>query len=302
MPIYINRNPYEGIPASAPEQQEAMISQFASVPDEYGGGLGHNIESREPQGWGELTPEARTALNIGGYARLGSGILGTALGGMPRALGYAFAPAAALTYPSMVANIASMFAPEYEENPLRGLMSPSMIQDIQDYQPNRMSEVQANQGALRDAIEVQNRAASAYDAAYGFEQGFPSVNPVSPADLAGHPAGWGGNPLGPPEPSVSALDIDTQSPGGFGLGGPGSNTGSTGTSATDAASPGTADPGYFARGGVSRATRGAKTARYGEAGRETAMFVPDRMLRPGVQGREREVKTTMRDLLSRMRK
>lgn len=57
---------------------------------------------------------------------------------------------------------------------------------------------------------------------------------------------------------------------------------------------------WKARGGVIRATR-PTTETFGEAGKETAVFVPEWMKKPGIQGKERSIIAALETLLKQLR-
>jgi hypothetical protein len=100
------------------------------------------------------------------------------------------------------------------------------------------------------------------------------------------------NPFGP-NPSFSYgqdFGASAGSPGGWG----GEST-APGVGAAGEAK-GAEGPGY-ARGGVSRAMRGPRRATFGEAGPEQAIFIPQAMRRPGIQGREVQVRRALQDAI-----
>jgi len=78
--------------------------------------------------------------------------------------------------------------------------------------------------------------------------------------------------------------------GGAGAGGSGDSGGGGGDGG-----------GGEATGGVVRATR-PTTKTFGEAGKETAIFVPEWMKRPGIQGREAHIVAALQQLLSELRR
>lgn len=219
----------------------------------------------EPRGYGDA-PSISGAISaaLGGgllgstAGRVGSGVLGMGAGAVAPGLGTALTGYGLL---SMIGNAIRSWsgAPAYEANPYAGLLSPAEIQATYDYEGNiRGAEAAAERAAMENSI----RQAAATEPELGL-------------------SGWFGADVGQGGGNGPGSEGEAGGPAGSGSAGPG--TGGTGGGANS-------DSDNYAKGGVSRATRGAKRATFGERGPETAIFMPDMMKRPGLQGRERQVR------------
>lgn len=317
--LYANTGEETGQPSS-PAQDIAANPAGVGVPggaSQVGGGLGSAEPgtATTPEGWGTTTPEQRSML---GLVSLGPRAMGWAgriasMIGTPTALAAAgpLSMVGGLTAPLGLTMAIDWVArqlgiPGYEASRLAGTLSPSEIQDLSDVQGAYAAGQAASE--RQQAIDAINQTAGLIGAGYRGTPGGPDpfegwVSPVSAAELSGvQPAGWG--PEGPTSPSVSNPDIDTTGMGQFGMGGPGSNIGTstsggtTSSSGMDASASG-ADGSYWGRGGVKEFTQPTRITA-GEAGNELGIFIPRSMETPGIQPNEAAVRQALAGSLLRL--
>ena len=239
-----------------------MLESMATISE--GSGWGGSSFSGAPGAIGTMSAENRSTLGNIGTALSAIGLLG--------GLGFAAAPVTAISIADKVAGF--LGANPATPNPFAGYLSAGELQDISDYQ----GAFAAREAQAKNAdIDAMNEAAKLDQTGY--------------ANVGVNPGGWGG--LG------SGTSAGEGFGGGYGGGGPGSgNTGGYGGNDAGAGmGGGGAD---WKRGGVSVAAHGPKHARYGEAGEETAIFIPKAMERPGRQGREREVLEALLETIARL--
>lgn len=164
-----------------------------------------------------------------------------------------------------------------------GVMSPTDIQSIRDY---------FGEDAAKRAAEDSKRQA---------EMNVRSV--LGP--LAAEDVGPPGLDLGDPTAAERAESMKSAAAGYEGgiMGGASPSDSSSSEGGNTGTSGGHAGGGDYAKGGVFRTTK-PKTARikFGEKGTggETAVFVPENMKKPGLQGREREVLAALEALLTQL--
>jgi hypothetical protein len=174
-------------------------------------------------------------------------------------------------------------APGYEADPLSGVLSPTDLASIGQYFGN-IAEQEAR------------------DAQAGLGQ---SIGPSAP--------GWGEQLAGERSAGAPGVDTSAPSPGEFGnygegQGGGGQQGGGDDSGGRDAGSAGDAGTGtggesgsgYTAKGGVFKAGK-PTTRTFGEAGKETGIFVPEWMKRPGIQGKEKTIIAALETLLRELR-
>jgi hypothetical protein len=126
-----------------------------------------------------------------------------------------------------------------------------------------------------------------------------TVSAGDPSETAGGLGGPGQSDNDPNAGSPEGQDPGSQGaadPGAAGEGGEGDAGGDNGGN-DGSGDGGTGGDSGWAKGGVSRARRSTK-ATYGEAGPETAIFIPDFMKAPGIQGREQAVARALREYLN----
>ena len=294
IPLAVEIFTSEGAPPAAGTQAVSPAEAIASLPPGgESGGMG-GPPGAEPAGFGPVGEGLRGTMKGVGFANMAANLAGYSVPGLNTVLGmYALG----IGIPSAIA--AKLGVPS-EPNPFAGVPSLAEVQAAYDYAGVFAGD--AARAARAEAEAAQNRAAA--------EDLTGLVNAVSPADRVGSPAGWGGNPYGAPEPSVQNPDSvfgpggepgPGPSPGpspGVDVGG-GYDTGG-GPGPGPSGGLGGEGEGYWAGGGVADAPRGPKRAIYGEAGPESAIFVPETMFRPGVQANEEAVRRALAGSLLRM--
>jgi hypothetical protein len=307
MAILVNRNPNTNpfsqvtrAPQAAPTQNAfaGLAPDMTNEPDTRGG-FGAGMTGSTPAS-GPLNASERAAVNaisgnvpgaVAGYfgaspaVQVGANILGNAFNP---------SPTAPLGMVNAFSSLATLLGAQRETNPMFGVPSSEDVQNAYDY---------GGFNAGQAATSARSSALGNLDSPFGLNPSFSYGNDFGAA--AGSPGGWGGAPSAPESsqpsavsPSTSAEGRDT-GPGGADMG-PGSASGGPGGIGSDAGQ-GSDHGADWARGGISQATRGPKSATYGEAGPETAAFVPHAMFAPGMQGREPQVRAGLRDLLMKMR-
>jgi hypothetical protein len=310
--------PWRSLTQSAPTPQvgesasptRSVYSVLNQTPGEGGGREGPSPASG---GWGQ-TKEGYTgltgappggwgSLGVSDYASLATTLgnlgYGLAMGAVPGPIG-AFGPVKA---------VSTVLGKVFGSAPRMAQARSLTDVDINDIR-NTYGEFAAREAeAARDAARNAKEAAMAEARRGGImgQTGPGAPSEPSPEETAKSlSAGLGpGSELGPggaPDASTPSAEQGTPegaAPGSTGE--PGGGGGNTGGGGMDSSASG-ADGGYWARGGVSTASRGPRRAVYGEAGPEKAIFVPKMMERPGNQGREESVVRALLETLGQLRR
>jgi hypothetical protein len=279
-------------------------------PKEEGGDSGSGVSSKgEPSAFGDA-PSLSDALGGGIAGKIGGNVASKAADlGLSMATGLATSPVGGpLGAYGLMTSLGKAVrgwagAPSFESNPLAGAPTVADIQNAMDMM------------GIPAGLEAQAMRDAAISLAGGLT---PEFGGLTPADLAGNPGGWGSNTLGAPTPGVANPDSPFGAgPRGFGEAPRGSeygtNMGNTGGGngpggkgggglSDSSGNPGGDSPGdHEAKGGVLKATHGPKRVTFGEAGPETAIYIPEWWLKtPGYQGKERQVKESMRRMMALM--
>lgn len=166
----------------------------------------------------------------------------------------------------------------------------------------------AHDPALQASIDAANRRA-AEQAGWdygGYPAGFmgigtptdptatqtgPAAGPDPGETVGPTPEGWAGQREGERTGEAPGSDAGDDSGG--------RDAGSAGDAGTGTG--GESGSGYVAKGGVFKAAR-PTTKTFGEAGKETGVFVPEWMKRPGIQGKERQIVAALETLLRELRR
>ncbi len=313
-PVYARpgRNPYYALgqrgylapfiaeePAPAPgglggEQTQGVQTpvqvKYASPQDlwrqEYGGGSERAGTATESQSVGTLAPSQRSTLStIGGLGSLAS------LAGAPFVGGLTTPVRAVLGFDTVAKMLGVPTASI--TSPYAGLLTPEAIQELGYYDPNAAARAQASRDAVAaqmadEASKMRGYEAGLFGVNTGEAPGGPGMGDSGPMQSQ-HEAESGSGYDGGPD-STAGADPGEGYGGWGGLDSSGGGGGIGGGDAGGGIGSGEGGGGAWARGGVSRATRGPKRGTWGEAGDETAIFIPRRMRHPGMQGREREVR------------
>lgn len=222
-------------------------------------------------GFGSIAGPARSMLggqtpSLSQVANMAMGLLGSSLPGFGTAL------SGMKTGVLGLSSLAEMFGAPREVNYGLGF-SPTDIQSIQD-----------TYGGFA-AADARAQALSARQAMFD-------------ALASGHRAGWGYSPTGwagalsAPSAAIGNPDMDVSGMRGLGVsGGMGADQGGRSETGGQGES---GNNGMWARGGAHYATRPTR-ARYGEpsTGGELAIFIPQYMRQPGLQGRESDVRNAL---------
>lgn len=288
--------PYQTVQNAAPASTASPFDNVMSQ-DPGGGRGGRSIEATAQYG-------PMTGRELGGMwgsalanRALGMGVNTALTGAVPNVSPMSvmgFAPRAAMTVASM---LSSLFGGVRGTDDEFGLPTERDLRDIADYAGYMASDdaraaaeaARASRASARAELSGVNAPGWAGTTGQTGVSG-AGIDPGNPE--AGAYAGFG---MGAP----GGYDTDVTS-GGF-VGGEGGSPGTGGRSESDPGGSGMGGDSHgFAKGGVSRVSKPTRSL-YGEKGRETAVFVPENMKRPGVQGREREVEAAMKTLLRALR-
>lgn len=248
-------------------RQRSPAQQYPfAPPDVEGQGRGGTPASETP-GYG---PTGTLGQNLGAVGRAAlSGIMAGAptMSAVPGAMALGSLMARAVGQPQ-------------EVNAFFGALTPEQVAEMPDYAGMFASQ---DAQSMRDAIAAAHNSRVANDLT-GYANYATTRTPAGWGMLGG----WGGAPAA----GLSNPDMDIGAMSGLGLsGGMGPDTGGR----TETGEQGqSGNEGMWARGGAHFATRPTR-ASYGEpqTGGELAIFMPQYMTRPGLQGRELDVRNAL---------